>query len=205
VYSQVAHVGGSFGWLRISHPRSYPHLVSHVSDARPKFSSEGAPTFNVDVKVEGACLRFHVPGQRLPVSNGLTYEQAAIILGCHPSNVPKLIRKGHLTSNGAHGPGARSLSLAEVEALAERRRRPTLVTKQSRPLPRRADPRPDADHEWLSVPQVAQLLGVTRPAVASRIKRERLPATESHGRWWVRRDLLEQVEGARLVRKTRRP
>lgn len=134
----------------------------------------------------------------------LTYAEAAEILGCHVSNVPKLIRKGDLTSNGAHGPGARSLSRPEVERLAERRRQPRLVTKPRR-VPPRVDNRPDAAHEWLTASQVARLLGLTRPAVAKRIQRERLPAVHTGGRWWVRRDLLEQVEAARLVAKTRRP
>lgn len=69
----------------------------------------------------------------------------------------------------------------------------------------RVDHRPDAAHEWLSPRQVAELLGVTRPAVQGRIHRDRLPAVANGGRFWVRRDLLEQVEAARLVRRTRRP
>ena len=52
------------------------------------------------------------------MSDGLTYEQAAAILGCHFSNVAKLIRKGDLTSTGKRGA---SLNREQVEALAERR------------------------------------------------------------------------------------
>ena len=52
------------------------------------------------------------------MSDGPTYEQAAAILGCHFSNVAKLIRKGDLTSTGKRGA---SLSREQVEALAERR------------------------------------------------------------------------------------
>jgi len=37
------------------------------------------------------------------MSRGLTYEQAAAILGCHFSNVAKLVRKGELTSTGKRG------------------------------------------------------------------------------------------------------
>ena len=69
----------------------------------------------------------------------------------------------------------------------------------------RVDHRPDEEHEWLSTRQVAELLGVTKPAVIGRITRERLPAVRNGGRLWVRRDCFEQVEAARLVRKTRRP
>ena len=54
------------------------------------------------------------------------------------------------------------------------------------------------DCERLSPRQVAELLGVTRPTVQSRIHRGTLPAAENGGRPWVRRDLLEQVEAARL-------
>ena len=136
------------------------------------------------------------------MSDGLTYEQAAAILGCHFSNVAKLIRKGDLTSTGKRGA---SLSREQVEALAERRAAER-AARAARP-PRksqRVDHRPDQEHEWLSPRQVAVLLGVTRPAVQGRIHRGTLPATENAGRFWVRRDLLEQVEAARLVRKTRR-
>jgi len=59
-------------------------------------------------------------------------------------------------------------------------------------------------HEWLSPRQVAGLLGVTSYSVRRRIHRGKLPAVKNGGRLWVRRDLLEQVEAARLVRKTRR-
>jgi excisionase family DNA binding protein len=52
------------------------------------------------------------------MSDGLTYEQAAALLGCHFSNVAKLIRKGDLTSTGTRGA---SLSREQVEALAARR------------------------------------------------------------------------------------
>jgi hypothetical protein len=52
------------------------------------------------------------------VSQRLTYQQAAAILGCHVSNVPKLICKGDLTSTGKRGA---SLNREQVEALADRR------------------------------------------------------------------------------------
>ena len=67
----------------------------------------------------------------------------------------------------------------------------------------RIDHRPDHDHEWLSPREVAQLLGVATFSVRRRIHRDRLPA--SGGRLLVRRDHLEMVEAARLVRRTRWP
>jgi excisionase family DNA binding protein len=134
----------------------------------------------------------------------VTYAQAAELLGCHVSNVAKLVAKGQLQSRGYVRDG--SLDRADVEALAERRARER-ETQAARPPRRyqRVDHRPAAEHEWLSIREVAALLGVTGPAVMGRIHRERLPAVQNGGRWWVRRDLLEQVEAARLVRRTRRP
>ena len=93
-------------------PRSQPlgatHLGSCTSHERPDIRNPRGP------------LRFRVAttGNPLAMSDGLTYEQAAAILGCHFSNVAKLIRKGDLTSTGKRGA---SLSREQVEALAERR------------------------------------------------------------------------------------
>jgi len=133
------------------------------------------------------------------MSDGLTYEQAAAMLGCHVSNVAKLIRKGDLTSSGQRGA---SLNREQFEAPAERRAAERAAKAVC--LPRkyqRVDLPPDPDHEWLSSGQVAELLGVTRPAVQGRIHRGTLPAVENGGRFWVRRDHLEQVGPARLVRR----
>jgi excisionase family DNA binding protein len=135
------------------------------------------------------------------VSERVTYEQAADVLGCHVSNVPKLIQRGLLTSERRRD-GA--LERAQVEALARSPRGSRCAAQGATALPALGH-RPDADHDWLSVRQVAELLGVTKPAVIGRIHPERLPAVENGGRLWVRRDLLEQVEAARLVSKTRRP
>lgn len=143
-------------------------------------------------------------GESPPQGDGrVTYAEAAKILGCHVSNIPKLNRKGLLHSERRR---EGSLNRAEVEALAERRasEKAALVTREPRRY-QRVDHRPDSEHEWLSPSQVAEMLGVTRPAVQGRINRGKLPAVQNGGRWWVRRDLLEQVEAARLVRKTRRP
>jgi excisionase family DNA binding protein len=120
------------------------------------------------------------------------------------SNVAKLVARGELTSRG-HA-RERALVRSEVEVLAKRRaqEREALAARPRRRY-QRADHRPDTEHEWLSPRQVAVLLGVTRPAVQVRIHRGKLPAVENGGRFWIRRDHLEQVEAARLVRKTRRP
>lgn len=48
----------------------------------------------------------------------LTYAQAADLLDCHVSNIPKYIRRGLLTSHGGRGTKGGSLDRREVEALA---------------------------------------------------------------------------------------
>ena len=144
------------------------------------------------------------------MSEWVTYEQAAKILGCHISYVPKLIRKGQLSTR-SHRANRRlpSLKREEVQALtaaralaAEQRTREAQRRTESRRRVRRP---PDDEHEWLRVSEVSRLLGITSAAVHQRARRERLPAKLSDGLRWIRRDHLEQVEAARLVRKTRRP
>jgi hypothetical protein len=142
------------------------------------------------------------PGNHPAMSQGLTYEQAAAILGCYFSNVAKLIRKGDLTSTGKRGA---SLNRELLEALAERQAAKRAATATRSPHRyQRLDHRPDQIHEWLSPRQVAETPGrhaATGPGPHS----TRHPASGGDGgRLWVRRDHLEQVEAARLVQKTRR-
>ena len=133
----------------------------------------------------------------------ISYQQAAAILGCHVSNVAKLAAKGELTSSGQRGG---SLDREKVEALGLRRAEERAARAARPPRDYKGvDPRPDHKHDWLSLGEVAGLLGVTKAAVRQRIRRRKLPAVESGARLWARRDLLEQVEAARLVRKPRRP
>jgi len=75
------------------------------------------------------------------------------MLGCHISNVPKLVARGKLTSTGKRG---RSFSRDQVEDLA-RRRAAEREARKARPPRRyqRVDYRPDPDHEWLTISQVA--------------------------------------------------
>ena len=69
-------------------------------------------------------------GHPYAMSEGVTYEQAAAILGCHFSNVAKLIRKGDLTSTGKRG------SLTEPGGGRGPRRTPRCrASGQSRPVP----------------------------------------------------------------------
>ena len=60
-------------------------------------------------------LRLHSPeANRHGISRGLTKSRQPQSLGCHCSNVAKLIRKGDLTSTGKRGA---SLSREQVEAV----------------------------------------------------------------------------------------
>lgn len=132
----------------------------------------------------------------------VTYAKAAEILGCHISNVSKLIDKGQLISTGQR---RASLDRESVEQLARRRDLKRQALARRPRGSRRIDHRPDHEHEWLSPREVAELLGVTPQAVTRRIRTERLPGVEHGGRQWVRRDHLELVGAARLARKTGRP
>ena len=93
------------------------------------------------------------------MSDGLTYEQAAAILGCHVSNVAKLVRKGDLTSTGKRGA---SLSREQVDALSQgdtvgrsRTSEPTAADALPRSadlLPVLPDPGWTASETWVVTP-----------------------------------------------------
>lgn len=129
------------------------------------------------------------------------YARAGALLDCHVGNVPKLIGRGLLTSHGGRGTKGGSLDRVEVEALAERRRaeaeararRVTPVTPR-RPLP------PDTEHDWITAPAAAEILGVTPRAVTARLRRDRLPGVRHGGQWWMQRQhvLLEAKRKLRL-------
>lgn len=131
----------------------------------------------------------------------ITHAQAAALLGCHPSNIAKLVKKGHLTATGVRGPDP-SLDLDEVVQLREQR---IEAERQRRLRYDRVDPRPQGppaelgDHEWLSVPQVALRLGRTQQAVRARAQRGTIPHERHDGRIWIRADHLEVWQQARRV------
>jgi hypothetical protein len=102
-------------------------------------------------------------------------QQAADLLGCHVSLVGKLVARG--------GREERS---------------------RARSPPRRRKGRfepPDAAHDGLTSAQAAELLGVSAVAVKLRCRRGRLPFVEKAGRRWFRRDHLELVRHADLVKR----
>lgn len=136
----------------------------------------------------------------------LTYAQAAALLDCHVSNIPKYIRRGLLTSHGGRGTKGGSLDRREVEALAERRREEA-AARERRRQEKSVDPRPDTMHDWLTVAEAAEVIGLTPDAVRKRAGKGKLPHVVHRGKVWVRwehAELAANVRAARLTRKIRR-
>lgn len=135
----------------------------------------------------------------------VTYAGAAEILGCHVSNVAKLIAKGQLDRHPHHPDG--SLNLHQVEQLAATRAAARVEAARQRRLraqqpPRRTprwDPRPDDVHSWLSAEGAGQVLGITAQAVRKRAQRGTIPHTRAHGRIWIRADHFATFVNARLA------
>ena len=129
----------------------------------------------------------------------ITQPQAAEILGCHVSLIGKLVAKGELTSRGRTGRA--SLDRDQVlELRAKREERAQAPKKPRRKRTGWSEP-PDAEHDWLTSVQAAELLGVSAVAVNKRCRRGRLPFVEKAGRRWFRRDHLELVKHADLVKR----
>lgn len=128
--------------------------------------------------------------------------QAAEILGCHVSLIGKLVAKGKLTSRGR--PGQASLDRDQVLRLrAEREERAREPKHPPRQRKGWSEP-PDAEHDWMTSVQAAELLGVGVVAVNKRGRHGRLPFVEKVGRRSFRRDHLELVKHADLVERLAR-
>ena len=129
----------------------------------------------------------------------ITQPQAAEILGCHVSLIGKQVAKGELTSRGRTGRA--SLDRDQVLKLrAEREERSREPRNPQRQRQGWYDP-PDAEHDWLTSVQAAEMLGVSVVAVNKRCRHGRLPFVETVGRRWFRRDHLELVKHAELVKR----
>ena len=134
----------------------------------------------------------------------ITQPEAAEILGVHPQTVAKMVARGELTSRGQGVRG--SLDRDEVLALAvarrgaaERRQRERDAATRHRPV--RTEQPPDAEHVWLRTREAAEFMGVSQPAISQRARKGRLPFVEHEGRRWFRRDHLELVKHADLVKR----
>ena len=61
--------------------------------------------------------------------------------------------------------------------------------------------RADDEHVWLRTREAAEFMGVSTPAISQRARHGRLPFVEHAGRRWYRRDHLELVKHADLVKR----
>lgn len=128
----------------------------------------------------------------------ITHAQAAALLGCHVSNISKLVQTGQLVSIGRCGPGAGTLDRAQVEQVAAERAVAEAEgrLRYDRVDPQRKGPPPElGDHEWLTPDQVGQRLGVTGTAVRFRAARNSIPHIRHGKRIWIRADHLEVRPG----------
>jgi hypothetical protein len=127
----------------------------------------------------------------------VTQHEAARLLGVHVSLIPKMLRRGDLSSRRARP----SLSRAEVLELADARERARVERARRDAASRPAGPRPpDDEHDWLLGPAAAAVLGCSQGALGMRASRGRVPFTVHRGRRWYRLDLLELVVRARVAR-----
>ncbi|SDS20770.1 DNA binding domain-containing protein, excisionase family [Nocardioides scoriae] len=136
----------------------------------------------------------------------MTYAQAAAILGVHVSNVPKLVTRGEIRSRGTRGPHA-SLLRADVEAVLERRRerRRAKAGQEAAPPPRPVTAPPDDDHEWLTLEEAGEVIGISGQAVGKRAKRGKIPHVRQGVRVWVRADHAQIAANSRTARQILRP
>lgn len=134
--------------------------------------------------------------------SGLTYTQAADLLECHVSNIPKYIRRGLLTSRGGRGTKGGSLDRREVEALAAWRQEQA-AARELRREEKSADPRPDTEHDWLTVAEAAEVIGLTPDAIRKRAGKGKLPHVVHRGKVWVRREHAEVAANVRAARRLR--
>jgi hypothetical protein len=130
-------------------------------------------------------------------SEWVTYREAAELLGVHVSLIPKMLRRGDLTSRRQRP----ALSRAQVLDLAAARQRMTAERAQREADLRQGGPRPpDDDHEWLLGPAAAAVLGCSEGALGMRANRGQVPFMVHCRRRWYRLDLLELLVRARVAR-----
>lgn len=134
-------------------------------------------------------------------SEWVTHREAAELLGVHVSLIPKMLRRGDLSSRRARP----ALKRAEVVELAAARERVAVERERRRAQPLAVGPRPpDDEHDWLPAPAAAAVLGCSEVALKGRATRGQVPCTVHDGRRWFRLDLLELLLRAQAARRTMR-
>jgi hypothetical protein len=143
----------------------------------------------------------------------VTHREAAEMLGVHISLIPKMLRRGDLTSR-IESPSlsrrqvlelaaTRAAEAAARAAEAAARAAEAAERERRRATPRPATPRPpDEQHEWLLAPLAAVVLGCSEIALHGRASRGQVPFTLHGGRRWFRLDLLELLLRARAALRT---
>lgn len=126
--------------------------------------------------------------------------EAADILGVHISAIPKMIRRGDLTSRRRRP----TLNRDQVVALRDARRAAEQALAERR-QPKGPPAPPDEAHEWLTPVEAGAVMGVSHVAVNARARRGRLPSVKLEGRRWFRRDHIELVLRADAAKKRRLP
>lgn len=129
----------------------------------------------------------------------MTHREAAQLLGVHVSLIPKMLRRGDLTSRRE----SPALSRRQVVELAAARAARADECERRRRTPRTGGPRPpDDEHDWLPTPAAAAVLGCTEIALKGRAARGQVPYMVHSGQRWFRLDLLELLLRARAARRT---
>ena len=136
----------------------------------------------------------------------VTHREAAELLGVHVSLIPKMLRRGDLTSR-IESPSLSRRQVLELAATraaeAAARAAEAAERERRRATPRPATPRPpDEQHEWLLAPLAAVVLGCSEIALHGRASRGQVPFTLHGGRRWFRLDLLELLLRARAALRT---
>lgn len=147
--------------------------------------------------------------QHLAVTNGdgdwITATQAASLTGLTAAVIAHASRAGLIELRPKPRKGRPSLARTSVVAFADRRRRAEEAREHERLRARRsreaAYAAPHDEHDWLTVSQVAHLMGRSRSGIGLMIREERIPATKVGRRWWIRRDHVERIRAAELFKE----
>lgn len=127
-------------------------------------------------------------------SQWVSMAQAAEIAGCAETTIQAAVKRGEIEQRVAHRTTP-SLSRRSVEQWREARVQRKLVREQRR----RPSAPPDDGNVWLDSRTAGLVLGIGASRVRQLAESERLPGVRRAGRWWFRRDHVEQVAAARAL------
>lgn len=138
----------------------------------------------------------------------ISRKEAARRLGCDPSTLAGMIRRGEVKAAPLPAGATRrvrrepSIDAESVELLLQRREveRTRALEREAERVARRSPP--DDGQAWLTMTETAVLVGLSRTRIRQRIDAGRIPATRHGDRWWIRRQDAEVVANARRFRET---